>query len=75
MKKRILYSLIVLMSVVSCVDMDRTPKNIWTDDDLLSTNAGVKVYLARLYAQMPWEDFKYGRMGIQPFILARSPRH
>ena len=59
MKKRILYSLIVLMSVVSCVDMDRTPKNIWTDDDLLSTNAGVKVYLARLYAQMPWEDFKY----------------
>lgn len=59
MKNRILYSIIVLLAAVSCVDMDRTPKNIWTDDDLLTTNAGVKVYLARLYAQMPWEDFKY----------------
>lgn len=49
---------IALMSS-SCVDMDRTPQNIWTDDDLLSNEAGLQVYLARLYSQMPWEDFKY----------------
>lgn len=46
------------MAAVSC-DMNRTPQNIWTDDDLMGTSAGAKVYLARMYSQMPWEDFKY----------------
>lgn len=45
--------------MTSCLDMYRTPQNIWTDDDLLSNEAGVQVYMARLYSQMPWEDFKY----------------
>ena len=61
MKKKILYTFIGLgaMLATSCVDMNRTPENIWTDDDLLSNDAGVEVYMARLYSQMPWEDFKY----------------
>ena len=61
MKRKILYTFIGLGAILatSCVDMDRTPENIWTDDDLLSNDAGVEVYMARLYSQMPWEDFKY----------------
>lgn len=61
MKRKILYTFIGLgaMLATSCVDMNRTPENIWTDDDLLSNDAGVEVYMARLYSQMPWEDFKY----------------
>lgn len=59
--KKILYTFIGLgmMCATSCVDMNRTPENIWTDDDLLSNDAGIEVYMARLYSQMPWEDFKY----------------
>ena len=61
MRNKILYFIlgISMMSVTSCLDMDRTPQNIWTDDDLLSNDAGIKVYMARLYSQMPWEDFRY----------------
>ncbi|MBO8471674.1 MAG: RagB/SusD family nutrient uptake outer membrane protein [Bacteroidetes bacterium] len=58
-KKFIIISALAAMSLSSCVDMDRTPQNIWTDDNLLSNEAGVEVYMARLYSQMPWEDFKY----------------
>lgn len=50
---------VTALALTSCIDMDRTPQNIWTDDDLLSNEAGLEVYLARLYSQMPWEDFKY----------------
>ena len=49
----------------SCTPMNISPKNIVTDDDLLSNEAGMSIYLARLYSQMPWEDFKYmARWGI-----------
>ena len=48
-----------LLAVTSCVSLDIPPKNIVTDDDLLTTQSGVSIYLARLYSKMPWEDFKY----------------
>lgn len=61
MKKKILYTFIGLgmLFTTSCVDMNRTPENIWTDDDLMSNDAGLEVYMARMYSQMPWEEFKY----------------
>ena len=43
----------------SCVDMDITPKNIVTSESLLSNESGMDIYMARLYSNMPWEDFKY----------------
>lgn len=58
MKKTILYLLTGLLFVMSC-DMYYPPKNTLTDDDLMSSEAGLNVYMARLYSQMPWEDFKY----------------
>lgn len=60
MKKNLLYALLSLVLLVtSCVDLYIPPKNIVTDDDLLTNDAGMAIYLAKLYARMPWEDFKY----------------
>jgi len=53
-------------SLHSCVDLDITPKNIVTDNDLLNTPAGMDIYLARVYSMMPFEDFKYmGEWGFE----------
>ena len=58
--KKIFYTLICAVAVAaSCTNMDIPPKNIVTDDDLLSNQAGLSIYLTRLYSQMPWEEFKY----------------
>ena len=39
--------------------MDIAPKNIVTSESLLSNESGMDIYMARLYSNMPWEDFKY----------------
>lgn len=57
--KKIIYFLIAIISLAGCVSLDIPPKNIISDDDLMSSQSGLQVYLARLYSQMPWEDFKY----------------
>lgn len=59
--KKILFILVLAgtTSLHSCVDMDITPKNIVTDNELLNTPAGMDIYMARMYSQMPFEDFKY----------------
>ena len=59
MKKTLIASLCTLLLAVSCVDLDLAPKNIVTADDLLSNEAGMEIYLARMYSHMPFEDFKY----------------
>ena len=59
MKKSILYVLAGLLLLISCQDMYLPPKNTLTDEDLMSSEAGLSIYMARLYSQMPWEDFKY----------------
>jgi len=58
--KKIFYTLVcAAIAAVSCTSLDIPPKNIVTDDDLLTNQAGLSIYLTRLYSQMPWEDFKY----------------
>ena len=59
MKKIIILLATVLSIMTSCVDMDVTPKNVVTSDQLLSDESGIDIYLARLYSYMPYEDFKY----------------
>ncbi|MGO1815787.1 MAG: RagB/SusD family nutrient uptake outer membrane protein, partial [Sphingobacterium sp.] len=59
--KKILFLLTLAgtCSLNSCVDLDITPKNIVTDDELLNTPAGMDIYMARMYSVMPFEEFKY----------------
>lgn len=59
MKKTLIASLCGLLVATSCVDLDIPPKNIVTADDLLSNEAGIEIYMARMYSHMPFEDFKY----------------
>lgn len=59
MKKIVFILISAILAATSCVSLDVPPKNIVTDDDLLSSQSGMAIYLARMYSQMPWEDFKY----------------
>ncbi|MEG1700359.1 MAG: RagB/SusD family nutrient uptake outer membrane protein [Alistipes sp.] len=65
MKKTLIATLLGLVLFSSCVDLDIAPKNLVTDKDLLSNDAGMKIYLSRMYSYMPFEDFKYmGKWGL-----------
>ncbi len=59
MKKIIASAILGLALLNSCQDMDIPPKNIITPDDLLTSESGMEIYMARLYSYMPFEDFKY----------------
>lgn len=57
-----IYQIIILAAsifMISCADLDIPPKNIVGDEDLLTTESGMEVYLAKMYSNMPFEDFKY----------------
>lgn len=51
--------LVLFLFITACVDLDIPPKNIVGDEDLLTNESGIEVYLARMYSNMPFEDFKY----------------
>jgi starch-binding outer membrane protein, SusD/RagB family len=59
MKRLYTLFLIGLLTVSGCADLDIPPQNIISDEDLLTSESGMKVYLARMYSRMPFEDFKY----------------
>lgn len=59
MKKIFILPLICLLFFSACNDLDIMPKNVITDDDLMSNEAGMEIYMARMYSNMPFEDFKY----------------
>ncbi len=59
MKKIILSVILGATLLTSCQNMDIPPKNIVTSDDLLSSESGMDIYMARMYSIMPFEDFKY----------------
>ena len=43
----------------SCKKLNVPPPNILTDETVLGTSDGVTSYMARLYSEMPIEDFKW----------------
>jgi hypothetical protein len=51
--------LIGLFVFSACSDLDVPPRNIVSDEDLMTSESGMEVYLARMYSRMPFEDFKY----------------
>jgi hypothetical protein len=60
--KYFLFAILVSGSTfISCKKsyLDIPPMNVVQDKDLFSNEAGMTVYLARIYSQMPFEDFKY----------------
>lgn len=59
MKRILILSLIALIFSSACTKLDIAPKNIISDDDLLTNESGMEIYMARMYSHMPFEDFKY----------------
>ena len=59
--KNILIGSIVAIAVTSCNSLDIPPMNIIQDTDVFQSEAGVTAYIARLYTELPIEDFKFGR--------------
>lgn len=59
MKKIFIISLFSILLFNSCYDLDIAPKNLITDKDLLASESGMDIYMARMYSNMPFEDFKY----------------
>ncbi len=58
--KRIFFlPLISVIFFTGCYDLDIQPKNTITDEDLMTNEAGMDIYMARMYSYMPFEDFKY----------------
>ena len=59
MKKIIFSSILALGFLASCADLDIAPKGMMTEDDLLSNDAGMEIYMSEIYSNLPLEDFKY----------------
>lgn len=59
MKRITILFLIGILFFTACTDLDIAPKNIISDDDLLTSESGMEIYMARMYSNMPFEDFKY----------------
>lgn len=67
MYKRNLYLLFLLAALPvftdSCKKLDVIPPNILQDETVLGTADGVTSYIARLYSELPMEDFKWSPSG------------
>jgi hypothetical protein len=57
------YSYIVLTAFFlcfsSCTKLDIPPMNVIQDKDVFTSPEGIQSYMARIYSQMPIEDFRY----------------
>ena len=57
--KRIYILFLIGVLTSACSDLDVAPPNIIGDETLMTSESGMKVYMARMYSRMPFEDFKY----------------
>ena len=58
LKRNILLFICGVMSL-SCIDLDRPPLNVVGEEDIFGSVTGTESYLARLYTNLPLEDFRY----------------
>lgn len=63
-----------LIGFQSCQDLDIPPMNIIQDKDVFANEDGINAYMARMYSEMPIEDFRfsYTRM-FNMFWLVQPP--
>ena len=61
--------------VLSCRKVDIAPKNIIQDQDIFTSSQGIQSYMARIYSELPIEDFRYSpARGINFFwIISPTP--
>ncbi|MEC5146418.1 RagB/SusD family nutrient uptake outer membrane protein [Chitinophaga sp. 212800010-3] len=60
MKLKILSTLLIVISCMAgCRKLDVPPVNIVQDKDIFASPNGVQAYMARIYSEMPIEDFRF----------------
>jgi starch-binding outer membrane protein, SusD/RagB family len=72
-KNRYITLLVILMAGISaCRKLDIPPKNIIQDPDVFGSSGGIQAYMARLYSELPIEDFRYSPdMGLNFFWIIK----
>lgn len=66
--KYLFISIILMCSAPGCMELDVPPVNVVTDDDIFGSEDGIKSFLARVYGEMPIEDFRFSHTnGINHF--------
>ena len=68
------YSYIIIIAciaiIASCKKLDVPPQNIIQDPDIFTNSGGIDAYMARIYGEMPIEDFRYTpNMGLNFFWI------
>lgn len=57
--KMLLLSIACIIGQVACTDLEIPPMNVIQDKDVFTTEGGVRIYMARCYSELPFEDFRY----------------
>ena len=72
---RILYSLLAMVIIGSgaCTKLDIPPMNVIQNNDVFTTSGGIQIYMARLYSELPIEDFRYSPTRGLNFFWIISP--
>jgi hypothetical protein len=73
MKKYYYILLTLFVCLTACRKLNIPPKNIIEDPDVFSTPAGIQAYMARLYSELPIEDFRYSPQRGLNFFWIISP--
>jgi len=73
--KRYIYILIAFLVVgtSACRKLNIPPQNIIQNPDVFGTPAGIQAYMARLYSELPIEDFRYSPQRGLNFFWIISP--
>jgi hypothetical protein len=59
MKKLKYIILLVIVLGASCKKLNIPPQNIIQDADVFGSSGGIEAYMARIYSELPIEDFRY----------------
>lgn len=72
-KYNIILLLLFVASLPACRKLDIPPKNIIQDPDIFTSSQGIQAYMARLYSELPIEDFRYSPARGLNFFWTISP--
>jgi len=70
--KILLLAICLLTGFSACRKLDIPPKNIIQDPDVFGSPGGITAYMARIYSELPIEDFRYTPdMGLNFFWIIK----
>src|SRR4051794_8395708 len=73
MKKfKYIFLVLLVAGISACRKLNIPPKNIIQDPQVFTSTGGIQAYMARLYSELPIEDFRYSPdMGLNFFWIIK----